>query len=116
MYQLSDYELSQLHAIDPRLSDDWQHIIATTLPKLDKDSQQMVLEKILKSKGFRYDPAQKRLVIQPAPSFAEVCKANPTDNKQLLKAVEQMLAFTQSSPPPLTTVNKSIMPSCSLTK
>ena len=100
MYQLSDYEINQLHAIDPRLSNDWQKVISTTLPKLDQSNQQIVMEKILKPKGFYYDSAKKCLVVQPAPSLTEVCKTNPTDNKQLLKAIEQMLGFVQSPPPP----------------
>ncbi|MDO4897455.1 MAG: hypothetical protein Q3971_08840 [Moraxella sp.] len=99
MYQLSDYELSQLSGIDPRLSGDWQAIIATTLPKLDKDTRQSVMEKVLKPKGIRYDPAQKKLVIAPTPSLLEVCKANPTDNKQLLKAISQMMELISSPPP-----------------
>lgn len=100
MQELSDYELSQLNGMEPRLSDDWRAITANIIPKLTRESQQIVMDKILKPKGLLYDNAQKKFMVLPAPTLSEVCKANPTDNKQLSKAILQMMDFLDAPPPP----------------
>ena len=100
MSQLTDlyeYELIQLQSVDPYLSNDWQEIVMNILPELDEDSQKTVMDKILKPKGIRYDPANYRFFVEPALSLVEVFKAYPTDNKQLLKAIHQMMDFLRSS-------------------
>lgn len=100
MNQLTDlyeYELIQLQSIDPYLSNDWQGVVMNILPELDRDAQHAVMEKILKPKGIRYDSAKRGFVVEPTPTLVEVFKAHPTDNKQLLKAIHQMLDFLRLS-------------------
>lgn len=111
LYQLSDYELSQLHSIDPVLSHDWQEVLRAILPKLDKDNQLIVLEEILKPKGLLYSQTNKIFYTKASQKLLEVCKSFSISNKQLLKAVEQMTAFIDS-PPPVS----AMMPKCWLTK
>lgn len=109
LYQLSDYELTKLQNIDPILSDDWQIILSAIFPKLNKDSQLMVLKDILEPRGLVYDHISKKFFINPPKNLLEVCQARPIHNKQLLKAVEEMTEFLSSAPPPPTILRCNII-------
>lgn len=98
--QLSTYELHQLHSIDPILTPDWQPMLAKIIVQLDRDNRHLVFEKILKPKGIHYNPEIKGFRLTAPKTLSEVCQEHHITNKQLLKAVEQMMELCQTINPP----------------
>ncbi len=99
--QLSDYDIHQLNSIDPLLTPNWERLLAKTIIKLDKENRQVVFEKILRPKGVHYNAQTKGFRLVAPRTLSEVCKEYSVTNKQLLKAVEQMMELCQAvSPPP----------------
>ncbi|WP_395147758.1 hypothetical protein ACF3N0_04975 [Moraxella atlantae] len=90
VFDLSDYEMYRLQSIDAVLNTDWRKTVHDILPKLDKESRQIVFERILIPRGILYDNLTKKLCHQKPASLADTLLKTPIVNNKLLQITKHM--------------------------
>lgn len=93
IFDLTNYEIYRLQSVDPVLNDDWRQALAEVLPKLDKDSQKSIFQRLLKPRGILHDPITKKLFVDKPKSLEETLNQVSCGNQKLMSTAKQMLAL-----------------------
>ena len=93
IYDLSEYQVYRLKAIDPALSSDWREVIREILPQLNKESQASIYKNILKPRGIN-----KNLVYKRSDTLKNVMSKTTIQNKELNNIAVHMSKLIDSKP------------------
>lgn len=93
IYDLSEYQIYKLKAIDPALSSNWREIIQEILPQLNKESKASIYKNILEPRGIDYNLVYKR-----PDTLKIVMRKMTTQNKELTNIAIHMSKLIDSTP------------------
>lgn len=93
VYDLSEYQIYKLKAIDPALGSNWREVIREILPQLNKEGQSSVYKNILEPRGINKD-----LVYKLSDTLKNVMSKTTIQNKELKNIAVHMSKLIDSKP------------------
>lgn len=93
VYDLSEYQIYKLKAIDPALGSNWREVIREILPQLNKEGQSSVYKNILEPRGINKDLVYKR-----SDTLKNVMSKTTIQNKELKNIAVHMSKLIDSKP------------------
>ncbi len=90
IYDLSEREVYQLKSIDPHLTDGWQDVLFQILPKVCKEGQESIAQRILTPCGIYYDRSSQSFKHTQAKTLQEIVNAYAINHPILQETIADM--------------------------
>lgn len=100
IYELSAYQMYRLQSLHPAFSEDWRHVLQETVLGLDKESQNIIYQRILLPVGIYFDKENKRFDYTKAPRLNDFLAGQSVNHPQIKKIIQRIQELL--SPPPTT--------------
>ncbi len=93
IYDLSEREVYQLKSIEPHLSEGWQDILFAILPRMDKEGQEAISQRILTPRNIYYDREAQQFKYTRAKTLQEITEHQTINHPICLELVAEMKAL-----------------------